>query len=146
MATIGDPLMDLGTTLAYWVDPDDPAGLQAMAFGLTTLPGNLNRRQLVQRYAEGSGRDVAHVLFYFVYGLFKVVVIAQQIYARYKGGFSQDERFAMMIVAVRILGQTAAPGDNYAFFRVFRVFVVPNPGVLVVQKPPEIWLESVGFF
>ena len=108
MATIGDPLMDLGTTLAYWVDPNDPAELRAMAFGLTTLPGNLNRRELVQRYADLSGRDVAHVLFYFVYGLFKVVVIAQQIYARYKGGFSQDERFAMMIVAVRILGQTAA--------------------------------------
>jgi aminoglycoside phosphotransferase (APT) family kinase protein len=108
MATVGEPLMDLGTSLAYWVDPDDPQELQTLAFGLTTLPGNLNRRELTQRYAEKSGHDVGNGLYYFAYGLFKVVVIAQQIYARYKAGFSKDERFAMMIHAVRVLGQTAA--------------------------------------
>jgi len=108
MATIGDPLMDLGTSLAYWVDPNDPDELQALAFGLTTLPGNLNRRELVQRYAQQSGRDVGDGLYYYVYGLFKVVVIAQQIYARHKAGFSQDQRFAAMIQAVRVLGKTAA--------------------------------------
>jgi aminoglycoside phosphotransferase (APT) family kinase protein len=108
MATIGDPLMDLGTTLAYWIDPNDPDDLRSLAFGLTTLPGNLSRRELVKRYAEQSGRDVGDGLYYFVYGLFKVVVIAQQIYARYKAGFSQDQRFAAMIQAVRVLGKTAA--------------------------------------
>jgi len=107
MATIGDPLMDLGTTLGYWVDPDDPAELQSLPFGLTTLEGNLSRRELVQRYAEQSGHDLANVLFYFVYGLFKVIVIAQQIYARYKAGRTQDPRFAVLGYVVQVLGKTA---------------------------------------
>jgi aminoglycoside phosphotransferase (APT) family kinase protein len=107
MATIGDPLMDLGTTLGYWVDPDDPAELQSLPFGLTTLEGNLNRRELVQRYAEQSGHDVANVLFYFVYGLFKVIVIVQQIYARYKAGRTQDPRFAVLGYVVQVLGKAA---------------------------------------
>lgn len=107
MATIGDPLMDLGTTLGYWVDPNDPDELQAMRFCLTTLPGNLNRQQLVERYAERSGRDISHVLFYYVYALFKIAVIVQQIYYRYQRGFTQDERFANLIVFVHILGNTA---------------------------------------
>jgi len=107
MATIGDPLMDLGTTLGYWVDPADPPELQAMRFGLTTLPGNLDRPALVQRYAQGSGRDVAHVVFYYVYGLFKIAVIAQQIYARYVQGLTHDERFAALLGAIRALGAAA---------------------------------------
>ena len=58
MATIGDPLMDLGSTLGYWVDADDPADWQQQSFGLTTRPGNLNREQLVERYVAQSGRPV----------------------------------------------------------------------------------------
>jgi aminoglycoside phosphotransferase (APT) family kinase protein len=107
MATVGDPLMDLGTTLGYWVDATDPEELQSLSFGLTALPGNLDRRELVQRYAERSGRDLSNVLFYYVYALFKIAVIVQQIYARYKAGFTRDERFAHMIYVVRVLGQTA---------------------------------------
>jgi aminoglycoside phosphotransferase (APT) family kinase protein len=106
MATLGDPLMDLGTSLGYWVDPGDPPELQALRFGLTTWPGNLNRRELAQRYALLSGRDVSNILFYYVYALLKIAVIVQQIYARYKAGFTQDERFARLIDAVRVLGQT----------------------------------------
>jgi aminoglycoside phosphotransferase (APT) family kinase protein len=107
MATIGDPLMDLGTSLGYWVDPDDPPELQTLRFGLTTLPGNLNRRELAQRYAQQSGRDISNILFYYVYALLKIAVIVQQIYARYKAGFTQDERFARLIDAVWALGRTA---------------------------------------
>jgi aminoglycoside phosphotransferase (APT) family kinase protein len=107
MATIGDPLMDLGTTLGYWVDPDDSDQVRAMAFGLTALPGNLNRRELAQRYAERSGRDLSNILFYYVYALFKIAVIVQQIYARYKAGLTSDARFAPLIYVVRMLGQTA---------------------------------------
>jgi aminoglycoside phosphotransferase (APT) family kinase protein len=107
MATVGDPLMDLGTTLGYWVDPDDPDEMLAMPFGLTTLPGNFSRRELAQRYAELSGHDLFDILFYYVYGLFKVIVIVQQIYARYRAGLTQDERFAMLIYVVRVLGKTA---------------------------------------
>ncbi len=107
MATIGDPLMDLGTTLGYWVDPNDPPELQVLRFGLTTLPGNLNRRELAQSYAQQSGRNISNILFYYVYALLKIAVIVQQIYARYKAGFTRDERFATMIHAVRVLGETA---------------------------------------
>lgn len=107
MATVGDPLMDLGTTLGYWVDPDDPDEMLAMPFGVTTQPGNYSRRDLAQRYAELSGHDLADILFYYVYGLFKVIVIVQQIYARFKAGLTEDERFAMMIYVVRVLGKAA---------------------------------------
>lgn len=105
MATLGDPLMDLGTTLSYWVTPDDPPELQTNAFGLTILPGNLSRAQLVNRYAERTGRDIPDLLYYYVYALFKLAVIAQQIYARYKAGDSQDARFARFIDLVQLMGQ-----------------------------------------
>ncbi len=107
MATIGDPLMDLGTTLGYWVDPDDPDELQQAQFGLTTLPGNLCRRELVDRYAITSGRDVRQVVFYYVYALFKIAVIVQQIYKRFRLGHTTDERFAHLDVIVRVLGASA---------------------------------------
>jgi aminoglycoside phosphotransferase (APT) family kinase protein len=108
MATIGDPLMDLGTSLGCWVEADDPAELRACAFGPTMLPGNLTRGEIVRRYAQVSRRDIAHIQFYYVYGLFKIAVIMQQIYNRYKKGFSQDPRFANMIDVVRILGRAAS--------------------------------------
>jgi aminoglycoside phosphotransferase (APT) family kinase protein len=107
MATIGDPLMDLGTALGYWVDPTDPPELKALSFGLTMLEGNLTRRQVAERYAAQSGSDLVHLTFYYVYALFKIAVIVQQIYARYKAGFSHDERFAQMIDAVRVLSAAA---------------------------------------
>jgi aminoglycoside phosphotransferase (APT) family kinase protein len=108
MATIGDPLMDLGTMLGYWVEANDPAELRAMAFGLTMLPGNLTREEIVQRYARVSGRDVAQIRFYYVYALFKIAVIVQQIYARWKHGYTQDARFANLINGVRVLAKIAA--------------------------------------
>jgi aminoglycoside phosphotransferase (APT) family kinase protein len=108
MATVGDPLMDLGTSLGYWMDPDDAPDLRLLPAGPTTLPGNLSRAQVVERYAKRSGRDVSNVNFYYVYGVFKIAVIAQQIYYRYKQGLTRDERFASMIGAVRVLGRTAA--------------------------------------
>lgn len=101
MATIGDPLMDLGSTLGYWVDADDPPAWRQQAFGVTTLPGNLNREQWVERYAARSGRAVNNVVFYYAYGLFKIAVIVQQIYARYRQGLTKDERFARLIEIVR---------------------------------------------
>ena len=106
MCTIGDPLLDLGTTLGYWIEPNDPHALASM-FGLTTLPGNLDRGQLVERYMLASGRTIADPLFYYVYGLFKIAVIIQQIYARYRQGHTHDERFANLIQVVRDYGQMA---------------------------------------
>jgi aminoglycoside phosphotransferase (APT) family kinase protein len=107
MATVGDPLMDLGTSLGYWMDPDDAPDLRLLPAGPTTLEGNLNRAGVVERYAVRSGRDVSDILFYYVYGLFKIAVIAQQIYFRFRQGLTRDDRFAAMIGAVRILGRTA---------------------------------------
>jgi aminoglycoside phosphotransferase (APT) family kinase protein len=104
MCTIGDPLLDLGTTLGYWIELDDPPALQGM-FGLTTLPGNLNRRQLVEEYEAASGREIGDPLFYYVYGLFKIGVIIQQIYARYRQGHTQDERFAGLFAVVQGCGE-----------------------------------------
>jgi aminoglycoside phosphotransferase (APT) family kinase protein len=105
MATLGDPLMDLGTTLAYWAGPDDPPELKS--FGVTHLPGNLDRRGVVRRYAEATGRDVSGILFHYVYGLFKVGVIVQQIYARYRAGKTRDPRFAGLIHVLRATARTA---------------------------------------
>jgi aminoglycoside phosphotransferase (APT) family kinase protein len=108
MSTVGDPLMDLGTSLGYWIDPDDHPGLHLLPAGPTALPGNLSRREVAQRYAARTGRDVSRIVFYYVYGLFKIAVIAQQIYYRYQQGFTKDERFAKLLDAVRILGRTAS--------------------------------------
>ena len=108
MATVGDPLMDLGSTLGYWIDPDDAEPMRLLPFGPATLPGNLTRREVVERYARTTGRDVDDLLFYYAYATFKVAVIAQQIYFRYKQGLTKDERFAAMISGVQILACQAA--------------------------------------
>jgi aminoglycoside phosphotransferase (APT) family kinase protein len=106
MATIGDPLMDLGTTLGYWAEANDPPALKS--FGLTSLEGNLSRREIVTRYAEKTGADVSNIAFYYAFGLFKIGVIAQQIYARYKKGFTNDERFGTLIHVTQAAGEMAA--------------------------------------
>ncbi len=107
MCTLGDPLMDLGTVLAYWVEPRDPQPLQVYAFGPTRLPGSMSRRELAAYYGEKSGFDTSNVLFYYAFGLFKVAVIIQQIYYRYAQGFTKDERFAQFDKQVAALAQEA---------------------------------------
>jgi len=102
MCTIGDPLTDLGTALAYWVDPQDPEELQRIRWGPTTLPGTLIRAELVRRYAEITGRDVSNMVFYRVLALFKVAVIIQQIYYRYHHGLTKDARFASLPEVVKV--------------------------------------------
>lgn len=105
MATIGNPLMDLGTTLGYWVNPNDPDFMKALNLTPTNLSGNLSREELVQLYTLKSGREVSNIVFYYVYGLFKIAVIIQQIYFRYKKGVTQDPRFEKLIDGVRLLGE-----------------------------------------
>jgi aminoglycoside phosphotransferase (APT) family kinase protein len=107
MATLGDPVSDLGMTLAYWFEPGETEMVGPAAFGPTALPGNLTREEIVQRYATRSGRTVDDVVFHYVLGLFKVAVIAQQIYFRYRQGLTQDERFAGLGFAVALLAQVA---------------------------------------
>ncbi len=109
MATIGDPLMDLGTTLGYWAEEDDPEMLRG--FSLTSLQGNMNRQEIIERYAQKTGRNIAelseNIVFYYVFGCFKIGVIVQQIYARYKKGLTQDARFANLIHLVHAFGECA---------------------------------------
>jgi len=107
MATVGEPLMDLGTSLGYWLDPDDDEALRLLPVGLTALPGNLSRAEAVERYARATGRDASGILFHYVCGLLKIAVIAQQIYSRYRRGLTRDERFAPLLDSVRLLGRTA---------------------------------------
>src|SRR5262249_50329246 len=107
MSTIGDPLMDLGTALGYWVEPGDPDEVKMMSFGPTMLPGSMTRSELADRYAEKTGRDVSNMLFYVCFALFKTAVVLQQIYYRYKQGLTKDERFAALIVGVQVLAQSA---------------------------------------
>ena len=103
MCTLGDPLSDLGTALAYWVDPADPPDVQQIRWGPTTLPGSLTRRQVVERYARTTGRDASHMVFYLAFAQFKVAVIVQQIYYRYHHGLTKDARFAALLDVAKIL-------------------------------------------
>jgi aminoglycoside phosphotransferase (APT) family kinase protein len=103
MCTIGDPLSDLGSALAYWVDTGDPPEILETRWGPTTYPGSLTRAQLVQRYAQKTGRDVSDMAFYLVFARFKIAVIVQQIYYRYHQGLTHDERFATMPGLIKLL-------------------------------------------
>jgi aminoglycoside phosphotransferase (APT) family kinase protein len=105
MATIGDPLMDLGTTLGYWMQEGDLPVLRLI--GLSSYPGSLRRSEVVALYAALTGRDVSDILYYYVFGLFKIAVIAQQIYYRYHHGHTQDARFAQLATVVAACARTA---------------------------------------
>lgn len=105
MATLGDPLLDVGTTLGYWIEEGDHPAFKALGLGMTALPGNYTRAQLWERYLRKSGRASRPATWYHAYGVFKIAVIAQQIYARYRAGVATDARFASLGEAVGLLGR-----------------------------------------
>lgn len=107
LATVGDPLMDLGNSLAYWVEAGDSEEMQMLRLMPTDMPGALTRAEMAAEYAVRSGRSGEHMVFYSVFGLFRLAVIAQQIYYRYYHGQTQDKRFAMLIFAVAALERRA---------------------------------------
>ena len=111
MATVGDPLMDLGTSLAYWGEAKDSAALKP--FNLTWLEGNLTREQVVQRYAAVRKIAVPDLFFYYVFGSYKIGVIVQQIYSRYKKGLTTDERFADLIHVLKACAFNAQQAIKY---------------------------------
>jgi aminoglycoside phosphotransferase (APT) family kinase protein len=108
MTTIGSPLMDFGTTLGYWMSKEVGEELLNMPFNPRVLMEDISRQQLADLYAKKSGRDLHDILFYYVFGTFKIAVIAQQIYARFAKGFTKDLRFANFNRFVSALGKIAA--------------------------------------
>lgn len=108
MVTIGDPLMDLGTTLGYWMSREAGDEMLSMPFNPRVLMESISRQQLADIYASVSGRDLPDLLFYYVFGTFKIAVIAQQIYARYVKGLTSDRRFARFDRFVGELGKIAS--------------------------------------
>ena len=94
LATVGDPLMDLGSALAYWVDRDDDPAFAALRRQPSHLPGMPTRDEFVAKYLEKSGVRCADFTFYEVFGLFRLAVIIQQIWARYRAGQTTNPAFA----------------------------------------------------
>ena len=105
MATVGDPLMDLGCTLAYWVQEDDPSIFRQYRTMPSDTPGAPKRSEIIERFSQRTGLSVDHFPFYFCFGQFRLAVIGQQIYYRYYHGETQDHRFKIMVEKTRILKQ-----------------------------------------
>jgi aminoglycoside phosphotransferase (APT) family kinase protein len=101
MATIGDPLFDLGVALTYWCHAPRLSRI-------TAEPGFWDRDSVIQAYSDLTGRDVSRLAWYEVFGVFKLAVIVQQIYFRWRQGQTADARFAHFDEMVRELGTTAA--------------------------------------
>lgn len=103
MATVGDPLMDLGSALAYWVQADDSRMARAMRRQPSHLPGMLTRAEIVERYCDRMGLPADDWVFYEVFGLFRLAVIAQQIYYRYHHKQTRNPAFRSLWLAVNYL-------------------------------------------
>jgi len=107
MATVGDPMVDLGVVLSYWSQPRDPLMRREAINPVTAQPGWFSREDLLSRYHRATGRDLSHATYYEVFGLFKLAVVLQQIYQRYRSGQTQDRRFADFHLRVRGLAEAA---------------------------------------
>jgi aminoglycoside phosphotransferase (APT) family kinase protein len=109
MATVGDPWMDVGCSLAYWTEASDPPELLATRMLPTHLPGSLSRAEVLARYAAARGLAAPDFRFYRVFGLFRLAGIVQQIYCRWVHGQTRDPRFAALGPMARVLiGQAGA--------------------------------------
>lgn len=105
MATVGDPLMDLGCTLGYWVQTSDPEFFRESRTMPSDIEGAPGRGEIIQRFQEKTGLSVDNFPFYFCFGLFRLCVIGQQIYYRYYHGHTKDERFAGFLKKAYVLQQ-----------------------------------------
>jgi len=108
MTTIGDPLFDLAVSLSYWATADDPEELKTILPTVTMLPGFVSRETFMELYAQMSGRDLSSIDFYMIFAYFKLAVIIQQIYVRWKRGQTEDERFGVFGGRVHTLIRYAA--------------------------------------
>jgi aminoglycoside phosphotransferase (APT) family kinase protein len=103
LATLGDPWMDLGNALAYWIQSDDDFIARWTRRQPTHTPGMLTRAEVVEYYASKTGHSPEHWTFYEVYGLFRLSVIAQQIYYRYFHKQTRNPRFRNFWILVNYL-------------------------------------------
>ena len=103
LATVGDPLMDLGSALAYWIDKDDEPMFASLRHQPSHLDGMPTRKEFIAKYLELSGRKCDDFTFYEVFGLFRLTVIIQQIWARYKAGQTTNPAFKGFGMGVNIL-------------------------------------------
>ncbi|MBM4763681.1 phosphotransferase family protein [Bacillus sp. B15-48] len=103
LATIGDPLFDIGNTLSYWVEENDSELLKESLEITTAQPGFMTRSEFLEAYASKTGRDVSNYLFYLILAYFKIAATQQQIYYRYKSGNTSDPRFARFEKSVKSL-------------------------------------------
>ena len=103
MTTIGDPLFDLAVSMSYWIEPGDSLALRAVLPNVTWMPHFYSRAEFMREYAALSGRDLGAIDYYLTFAYFKLAVILQQIYARWRGGQTRDERFADFGGRVRVL-------------------------------------------
>ncbi len=108
LATLGDPLMDLGNTLAYWVEAGDDPAWRKLRRQPTHLPGMPTRRELVAMYAAKTGLSVPSFDYFLAFGLFRLAVIAQQIYYRFFHGQTQVPEFGGFGEIVRLLEKKTA--------------------------------------
>lgn len=107
MCTLGDPLMDLGAAVAYWITANDDPMIQQTFPATTVLAGNPSRLEVIEQYAQKSGRPINHLVFYYAFGLFKNAVIVQQIYYRYAKGLTTNEYFAQFNIMTRLFCKLA---------------------------------------
>lgn len=109
MTTVGDPLADLGVAMSYWIEPDD-SELLKRGMGkppITATSGFMTRNEFMDKYAKKSGRDLTNMNFYQTFAYFKLAVICQQIFYRWKKGQTKDDRFSSLDAFVRSLIQYA---------------------------------------
>lgn len=108
MSTLGDPLADLGLTLIYWADPDDPEWMNiSVGSAITAGPGFLSRAELASRYAQLTGRDLSGIGYYMAFGCFKLAVVLEGIHARFLQNKTVGEGFEREGPAVPVLIERA---------------------------------------
>lgn len=103
MTTLGDPLLDLGCSLAYWVEASDSQSLQAIRMMPTHLEGMMSRIQVFEYYCQLRKIPMTDMRPYYVFGLFRLAAIAQQIYYRFYHGQTDNPKFKHFGQLVNIL-------------------------------------------
>ena len=112
MTTIGSPLMDLGCSLAYWIEKKDPPSMQAIRMMPTNIEGMMTRRNIIDYYGQRTGIDMSNFNYFYKFGLFRLAVIVQQIYKRYAQGKTTNPAFKSFGDIAKILIKQATSTES----------------------------------